>query len=291
MLLLLLLLLLLLPLPRCLQVCFSAALIISLLREGLHLPPAAPLLNPSNSITTPQGKTLEAKWPLGALVVGLLQTGGSGLTATPALTPAPTGKTPLALTPKRDKPHVHPMLGSGGGGEEDTGMSAGSAAAVAAMFCMAMLATSLCLSWLGVGLPGNGRCGALCLRLWRGISRKGGVGAVGAAESGGVTTSSTNGSNGGSVVRYMRVRPSSRTDTYGPRSRSASPAGGSRMDEGVGGVGGSIMLTVLPGGAEWSAADWDSSESPVAIGVSGGGGGGSSVGVAKGGRPLTARQR
>jgi hypothetical protein len=206
------------------QVCFSAALIISLLRDGLHLPPSSPLLTASNSITTPTGQALEAKWPLGALLVGLLGSQGSALKDT-ALNPRAA-----AAGPGPHKGHGHPVVQ---GSEGDEGLSVGSAAAAAAAACLAMLALTLCASWLGVGLPGNSRCWLLWQRLqWATTKLVGGPSSTG----GGST------SGGGTGMRYTRVWAAPGGDGPRPRSRSASPVRRGGTDEGAG----SVMLTVLP---------------------------------------------
>jgi hypothetical protein len=249
-------------------VCFSSALIIGLLKDGLHLPTNAPLLTASNSIATPQGKALEAKWPLGALVIGLLQSKGAGLKDI-SLNPKPIGPLSKHLTPKHHRTHDHPMLGAG----QEEGLSAGSAALVAVLFCLSMLALTLGLSWVGVGLPGNGRYGLLWQRAYwtvdrtfgGGSSSSGAGGGGGGLGGGGVAASSTS-------VKYMRVRAVSR----GPRSRSPSP---DRRGVESQGPGGSVMLTVLPLGAEVTPSAW------AAVGEANGFGGSS------GSRPLTARQR
>lgn len=246
------------------QVCFSAALIISLLHEGLHLPPSTPLLTASNSITTPTGQALEAKWPLGALLVGLLGSQGSALKET-ALNPkaAAAGAQP-------HKVHGHPVQGSAG----DEGLSVGSAAALAAAFCLALLALTLCASWLGVGLPGNSRCWVLWQRLqWATTKLVGGR-----SSTGGGTTS-----GGGTGVRYMRVWPASGGDGPRPRSRSASPVRRGGTDEGAG----SVMLTVLPvstAPVEGTTA-WSSEQRSNALNS------GTAAGATKATRPSTARQR
>lgn len=49
-----------------LQLCFSSALIIGLLKDALHIDPAKPLLMPSNSVPTPKGTTVEVRCMLAA---------------------------------------------------------------------------------------------------------------------------------------------------------------------------------------------------------------------------------
>lgn len=269
-----------------LQVCFSAALILGLLAQGLHLPTTTPLLVASNSITTPQGEALEAKWPLAALVVGLLHSRGAGLKGPFSLNPKVSGAR-KTLTPKHHRTHDHPMLGAAGGEAEAGGLTPGSAAVVAGLFCLSCLAVTLALSWIGVGLPGHGRVGMLWHRLhWAlgrpllGPRRPTTSGGAGPGVSGG------SGGEGGSwdSVRYLRVRPQSR----GARSRSGSPArrgedSSSTTAAGRTVAGSSVMLAVLPVSTSAAAVN---DAAPVAA-AEGGSSGASQPAI----RPLTAHQR
>lgn len=275
-----------LPLP-CLrvslvQVCFSAALILGLLAQGLHLPTTTPLLVASNSITTPQGEALEAKWPLGALVVGLLHSRGAGLKGPFSLNPKASGAR-KTLTPKHHRTHDHPMLGAAGGEAEAGGLTPGSAAVVAGLFCLSCLAMTLALSWIGVGLPGHGRVGMLWHRLHWALGRPL-LGPRRPTTSGGAGPGVSGGSGGeGSwdSVRYLRVRPQSR----GARSRSGSPARRGEDSSATAGrtvAGSSVMLAVLP--VSTSAVVNGAAPVAAAEGVSSGAGQPAIW-------PLTARQR
>lgn len=69
------------PLPDCsplvLQVCFSAALILSLLRGSLPGGSSdSTQLILTNTVKTPKGQSIEVSWALGALITELLDTGG-----------------------------------------------------------------------------------------------------------------------------------------------------------------------------------------------------------------------
>lgn len=270
------------------QVCFSAALILGLLAQGLHLPTTTPLLVASNSITTPQGQTLEAHWPLGALVVGLLHSRGAGLKGPFTLINPKASGARKALTPKHHRTHDHPMLGAAGGEVEAGGLTPGSAAVVASLFCLSCLALSLALSWIGVGLPGHGRVGLLWHRLHWALGRpllgprrpttSGGAGPAGVSGGG----SGGEGSSWDSV-RYLRVRPQSR----GVRSRSGSPArrgeDSSSASAGRTVAGSYVMLAVLPVSTSAAAVN---GAAPVTAAEEGSSGAGQPAI-----RPLTARQR
>ncbi|WIA14677.1 hypothetical protein OEZ85_003176 [Tetradesmus obliquus] len=54
--------------PYLLKACFSSALIVGVLKEGMGVDGAAPLLQASNSVPTPKGSSVEVNWALGALL-------------------------------------------------------------------------------------------------------------------------------------------------------------------------------------------------------------------------------
>jgi hypothetical protein len=255
------------PSPACdLQVCFGAALILGLLRDGLQLAPSMPLLTASNTITTQQGTQLEARWPLGALLLNLAQQQqqqqqqqANRHAATTAATEAP--------------------------GTSESGLSATTAAAVALLFCTMLLMMSGFASWMGVGLPGNGRCGWL----WRQLT---------------VAWRRSSSTTVGAGARYARVRPTSRGGPDAPRSpspaaaipHSSAAANGRDVEVGQGGVtisssstraagaGGSIVMSVLLPAAPAAAASLGGSSDTSQPHSS------SSRGVALN-RPSSARQR
>jgi len=112
-------------------VCFSSALIVSLLQEGLQLDPAAEQVVPSNSVSTPKGKMVEVNWALGALIVEVLELGGRTIS----------------------RVHTHIMLAAPG---SEHGASDAVAAALAFGFCLSMLVLTGVAQFFNVGVISKG---------------------------------------------------------------------------------------------------------------------------------------
>jgi hypothetical protein len=126
-----------------LQVCFAAAHVLTILRDGLHLSGAAAGVLLANDVETHKGVKFTSTWTLGALVVEVLRIGSPdrggpddgpfGISpAAPAGVAAAGGYLPAA--PKTDS----------------------GAAALAAAFCIGLIALMSALSRMRVGIIGPG---------------------------------------------------------------------------------------------------------------------------------------
>jgi len=125
-----------------LQVCFAAAHVLSLLREGLHLVNGTAGVILSNDVKTHKGGTFSATWTLGALVVEVLRIGSPGgggpddgpfgVSARPVPAAAASGSI-MPTAPKTD----------------------GGAAGLAAAFCVGLIILMGVLSKMRVGIIGG----------------------------------------------------------------------------------------------------------------------------------------
>jgi hypothetical protein len=118
------------------HVCFAAAHVLGVLREGLHLN-ASSGVTLSNEVATPKGESFTNTWTLGALVVDVLRPGNPGSQGSPALEPGPRGAPRAArLLPSAPK-------------------TEGGAAALAGAFCVTLIALTAIMSKMSVGVaPG-----------------------------------------------------------------------------------------------------------------------------------------
>eukprot|EP00775_Hariotina_reticulata_P010825 gene10826-10982_t len=160
--------------PYVLKVCFSSALIVSLLQEGLQLEPAAEQVIPSNSVPTPRGKMVEVNWALGALIVEVLELGGRTIS----------------------RVHNHILLAPPG---SEHGASDAMAAALAAGFCLSMLLLTGVAQYFKVGVICNGIAVPVA------ANGGGGGGGGGANRPLQPLTGHANGTS--SNVKYQRLRP------------------------------------------------------------------------------------
>eukprot|EP00879_Flechtneria_rotunda_P017268 GHRR01018089.1.p1 GENE.GHRR01018089.1~~GHRR01018089.1.p1 ORF type:complete len:233 (+),score=83.20 GHRR01018089.1:157-855(+) len=114
------------------KVCFSSALIVGIMKDGLHIDESAPMLMASNSVTTPEGKTVDVNWALGALIAA----------ATAAEHDTAAASSAAA--------HGH-QLRSG----QQQGISDAGAVGLAAGFCLLMIALTSCASYFRLGVSND----------------------------------------------------------------------------------------------------------------------------------------
>lgn len=137
--------------------CFGAALVSVLLREGLAAPPSAPLLALSNSVATPKGNPVAVSWPLGALLAQVVAAGGKPLSSSwtdhaAVAAAAAAGAAKSAAAPEAVKAKVGAVAAAALHGGFSPGMSGG----IAALYCLALIVVSLGASAARVGVISRG---------------------------------------------------------------------------------------------------------------------------------------